>query len=346
MATAIASPEVTTADFQHIDYSTPAREQQKSKYLVGSWFDLIFICNLYWPLILLIDGWGGLRAHESLLFWQVFFVTTPHRWITLFLVFGDRDKYTQGINKYLIVTLLIVGSMSLLWLSVGSLLCLMAVDYVWNAWHFAAQHHGIYRIYSRGQTSGKSIWPHAEKWLFRSFILYVIARVAGWSWSTDRNSDWLSQLDYFMLAIPILVVIPQWITSIGSRWKESWTGALYTTSVMTLFSCLLLAVHIQSEKLVLQLALASALFHAVEYLGIVSWSMQSTRVVNRKDLFGYVGSRWIGYLMVFVIVLGAGAWAMEHGAVKLWAAINLMVAFLHYSFDGMIWKKPRQKKAL
>ncbi|HBN76326.1 MAG TPA: hypothetical protein DD473_11010 [Planctomycetaceae bacterium] len=346
MATAVASPDLTSPEYQNLENSSRTSDQHKSKYLVGSWFDLIFICNLYWPLILLIDGWGGLRAHESLLFWQVFFVTTPHRWITLFLVFGDREKYAQGINKYLIVTLLIVGSMSLLWLSVGSLLCLMAVDYVWNAWHFAAQHHGIYRIYSRGQSSNYSIWPRCEKWLYRSFILYAIARVAGWSWSNEQTSEWLFQLDYLMLAIPVLIVMRQWIASIGHRWAETWTGALYTTSVMTLFSCLLLAVHIHSEKLVIQLALASALFHAVEYLAIVSWSMQSTRVVKRKDLFGYVGSRWIGYLVVFVIVLGAGAWAMEHGAVKLWAAINLMVAFLHYSFDGMIWKKPRQAKVL
>jgi len=315
--------------------------QPAARFLVNSWFDLLFICNLYWPLVLLIDGWGGLRAHETLLFWQVFFVTTPHRWITLFLVFGDREKVRESGRLFAGIATLIVGSVALLWLSTGSLLCLMAIDYLWNAWHFAAQHHGIYRIYSR-QNDDVRLWlVRAEKWLFRLFILYVIARVAGWSWQYEQLTRIAHSVDLWMLLIPAAVIGLQCERGV----KRAWSGLVYTGSVLTLFSAMLLAVHFDAKLIVLQLALASALFHAVEYLAIVSWSMKSGKTTSRRDLFGHVGSRWLGYLVVFVVLLGASAWMLEQGAFKLWAAINLMAAFLHYSFDGIIWRKPRQRSA-
>jgi len=337
MATAIAPNQAVAESAAAVDVP----EQAQAKCLVSPWFDLLFVCNLYWPLLLLIDGWGGLRAHETMLFWQVFFVTTPHRWITLFLVFGDGEKLRQSGRLFAGVALLIVGSVSLLYLSVGSLLCLMAVDYIWNAWHFAAQHHGIYRIYSRTQTRQTANWIRAEKWLFRLFILYVIARVAGWSWEYDQLTSLARACDMWLLLIPLMIVASQFERGV----RACWTGLIYTISVLALFSALLLAVHFEQKQMVLQLALASALFHAVEYLAIVSWSMRSRKTTGRTDLFGYVGKRWLGYLIVFVVLLGASAWMLEQGAFKLWAAVNLMAAFLHYSFDGLIWKKPKRASA-
>ncbi len=335
MATAVAplnSPTTSTS----VDQVQPS-----ARYLVTPWFDLLFVCNLYWPLLLLIEGWGGLRAHETLLFWQVFFVTTPHRWITLFLVFGDRERLQHSGGLFAGIAILVVGSVSLLWLSTGSLLCLMAVDYLWNAWHFAAQHHGIYRIYSRQNGEARAWLVQAEKWLFRLFILYVIARVAGWSWQYEQLTQLAHSCDLWMLLIPAAVLGLQCERGL----KRSWSGLIYTASVLSLFSAMLLAVHFDAKQMVLQLALASALFHAVEYLAIVSWSMNSGKTASRRDLFGHVGSRWLGYLVVFVVLLGASAWMLEQGAFKLWAAINLMAAFLHYSFDGIIWKKPRRRTA-
>ena len=29
-----------------------------------------------------------------------------------------------------------------------------------------------------------------------------------------------------------------------------------------------------------------------------------------------------------------------------WACVNLVVSFLHYAYDGMIWKRPKQKPAV
>ncbi|WP_237226082.1 hypothetical protein [Rubinisphaera sp. JC750] len=335
MATVVAPARTVTAS------TTVERSQPTARFLVSPVFDLLFVCNLYWPLLLLIDGWGGLRAHETLLFWQVFFVTTPHRWITLFLVFGDGEKLHRSGRLFAGLAVLIVGSVSLLWLSTGSLLCLMAVDYLWNAWHFAAQHHGIYRIYSRQNSDSRRYRIFAEKWLFRVFILYVIARVAGWSWQYEQLTQLAHNCDMWMLLLPLAVVGLQ----IERGFKRGWPGLIYTASVLSLFSAMLLAVHFNSKQMVLQLALASALFHAVEYLAIVSWSMNSKKTTARRDLFGHVGSRWLGYLVVFVVLIGASAWMLEQGAFKIWAAVNLMAAFLHYSFDGIIWKKPRSKSA-
>src|SRR5688500_2706334 len=52
-------------------------------WLLGPWFDLFFIANLAWPLVLLAPLGESFGGHSGLQFWQVYYITTPHRWITL-----------------------------------------------------------------------------------------------------------------------------------------------------------------------------------------------------------------------------------------------------------------------
>ena len=122
----------------------PAAPLKATGWIVAPWIDLLFLANLAWPALLLLEGWGGLDAHDGLQFWQVYFVTTPHRWITLALVFVDRRQFVQRPLTYVglacVVTILCLTVRA----TTGTLTCLLAIDYAWNAWHFAAQHHGIY----------------------------------------------------------------------------------------------------------------------------------------------------------------------------------------------------------
>ena len=64
------------------------------------------------------------------------------------------------------------------WLVTGTFTCLALVDYVWNAWHFAAQHGGILRIYSRKAGGGR---PRLETIGVRTFVTYTSLRLAGWT---------------------------------------------------------------------------------------------------------------------------------------------------------------------
>ena len=130
----------------------PFRESARTSaqgWLFGPWTDLLFVANIAWPAIILLMVWGGLDMHLRVSFWQIYFVTTPHRWITLAVVFCDRDRFRERSPAFMGVAVAIAAICLGVCASTGTLTCLLAIDYAWNAWHFAAQHHGIFRIYGR-----------------------------------------------------------------------------------------------------------------------------------------------------------------------------------------------------
>lgn len=314
---------------------------RQSLFLLGPWFDLLFIANLYWPVLLLADVFGGEAWHGGLLFWQVYFVTAPHRWITLFLVGCDRRKTAGREWTFVAVTSGIVGGCLALQLGTNSLLCLGAIDYIWNAWHFASQHHGIHRIYERRENFNVSRrWAGIRKLLFRTFLLYVIARVAGLGWHIgELNWTWeLRRADPYMACLPVALLFGNW------RYRDRRAPSMsqvYFSSVMLLFLSMLAAAHFEQRQLVLQLALASAVFHSVEYFAIVSWASSSRSNCERVDVIGAMARNWALFVSFFILFLGVTNYVLAVGYEHIWILLNLIVAFLHYAYDGMIWKSQR-----
>jgi ABC-type Fe3+ transport system permease subunit len=104
---------------------------------------------------------------------------------------------------------------------------------------------------------------------------------------------------------------------------------------------LLWAVHERRLGLVLALATASALFHALEYLTIVSWSVRQrhTHLGNTMGILGMLVPRWGIALGLFVLILGVGGWLMDQYLLRAWLFLNVVVAFLHYAYDGLIWRR-------
>jgi len=290
-----------------------------------------------WPLILLAQFDEGFAGREGLRFWQVYFITTPHRWITLALVYFDRRRFGERKLAFLTVAAVVVAICLGVRISTGTLTCLLAIDYVWNAWHFAAQHHGIYRIYGRLSEPDRSTGLTSEKWALRLFILYVIIRVAGATWFMPTVEQFLAISDWFAITIPLGLLASNTV-----RARPGSQGQLiYLISMSVLYLSLLWAVHTRRPALILSLATASALFHAIEYLALVSWSVRSRRTVagGQLDLLSYLAPRWLVAMGVFLLVLGAGGWLLDQHQMRLWLTINVIVAFLHYAYDGMIWKQ-------
>lgn len=109
-----------------------------------------------------------------------------------------------------------------------------------------------------------------------------------------------------------------------------------------MYVCLLAAVHWQRPRLVLTLATAAALFHAVEYLSVVSWSVRQrhSKVADRMGLLAHLASRWALVIAIFILVLGAGGWLIDQRWMETWLLLNVVAAFLHYAYDGLIWRRP------
>ena len=102
-----------------------------------------------WPLLLLWQLGEGFSGREGLQFWQIYFLTTPHRWITLALVFLDREQFGRRRVRVSGDRCRRHDRLPRRPAYDRHLTCLLTIDYIWNAWHFASQHHGIYRIYTR-----------------------------------------------------------------------------------------------------------------------------------------------------------------------------------------------------
>ena len=111
--------------------------------------------------------------------------------------------------------------------------------------------------------------------------------------------------------------------------------------MLTLYISLLAAVHANRPALVLSLATASAVFHATEYLTLVAWSVHGrhTAKPDQLGIMSYLAPRWGLALGVFILVLGAGGWLLQKNYLQSWLLVNVIVAFLHYAYDGLIWRR-------
>jgi len=170
----------------------------------------------------------------------------------------------------------------------------------------------------------------------RIFLLYVIVRVAGAVWPYPALETALLTFDWVILAVPAWLLVRQATTRSSAP-----AAMLYLTSVCVLYVSLLAVVHFNYPALVLSLATASAVFHATEYLALVSWSAASKRSepLNRIGMIGYFLPRWGLVLATFILVLGASGWLLQKHMMQPWLLLNVIVAFLHYAYDGLIWRR-------
>jgi hypothetical protein len=401
-------------------------------WLFNPWFDLLLVAFALWPLVVLLRNWELMSGRSletvgafSITFWQIYFLTTPHRWITLALVYGDRDKFAERPRMFVGLALGAVGvclAFALAPLVVGwfrtgdlstvsftaqkndwftlflSLEFLMALDFIWNAWHFAAQHSGIHRIYGRMARPDVTRWAMFEKVVFRVFTLYVLFRVAlvaavpalleHWkAENTQVMKDWRPALqicDLVLLICPVLLLVREFLD-----WRPSVLGRLvYLVSVLAVYTGTLIMVHVYEAipvedpqalsvlgtstvglvgsplgpgpllaaatvvpgraanptqlfwgNLLLSFVLAIAMFHATEYLAIVSWSVKRKR--NPSGIFAHLAPMWGMALVIYLIALGLGGLLVNTWLQASWVFLNLIVSFLHYGYDGMIWKQAR-----
>jgi hypothetical protein len=209
------------------------------------------------------------------------------------------------------------------------------VDYVWNAWHFAAQHAGILRMYARKSPDAR---PKLETWGLRSIVFYTSLRLAGWS--TGWTEDWptanssLTALDIAM-TLPVLSLLAVELTR--RPWARPGKVA-YLTSVATLYLALLASVAFGKTTLVLSLTTAAAAFHAIEYLAVVTHYAQRRRTQGSRGLFRSMAGSWSVILAGYVVALGLMANFADAFWPEIWIGINLWAAGLHYAYDGLIWK--------
>ncbi len=323
--------------------ATQAKPPMDRGWLVSPCFDLLFLANFSWILIWLLSLPSD-TAIEPVRFWQVYFLTTAHRWLTLVVVAIDPDRrgeQSRPLAALAVLAAIVVGGV---YFGFGHFSCLPLVDLVWNGWHFAAQHAGILRMYSR-KVGGGSAW--LERYGLRLFVFYTTLRVAGWStgWiQADTNGQMiLRAIDMLVLALPSMLLLVQF-----RAWQANQWGKLaYLSSVCLLYAAILLSLHpaYGYGSYTIPLLLCSALFHATEYLAVLTVYAGRRRQSGSAGMFQKMAERWLPMLVGYVLLIGLlGSW-LEGPLGTVWVGLNLWAAFLHYAYDGMIWKLRRPETA-
>ena len=306
-------------------------------------YDLLFVANVAWPL-LLIPGLSS-SSETAIDFWQVYFLTLPHRWLTLFLVAIDPDRRVNIAFPLTAMAILFAAVIGGVYIGSNAFLCLGVIDYLWNGWHFASQHAGVLRIYSK--KSGGGI-PFLERWGMRTMITYVIFRTANSmtyaSWFPSPPANLLLWIDLIVMLIPMALLL----TNLTHWHFHRTPKIIYLLSVLLLYSGYLLSFRWMNPAWILCFATAASLFHAVEYLAIVSHYAMRRGTSGSPGWMRWMSPRWPLILVSFMLLLGSFSLWINQRSIELtlaWQGLNLWAAFTHYAWDGLIWKLRRAETA-
>src|SRR5262249_24034070 len=150
--------------------------------------------------------------------------------------------------------------------------------------------------------------------------------------------------DFAVLLLPAALLLTNLVGANRDR-----VGKLaYLGSVCLLYSGVVLSLRFGRPGLVLVFLAAGSMFHAVEYLAVVTHYARRRETVGSDGMFRALARHWLVFLGLYALVLGStGAWMSrpDSGLVVLWQGLNLWASFVHYAFDGMIWKLRRPATA-
>lgn len=322
--------------------------------MVSPGWDLVFILNAPWILfaaghVLSGDGW-----FPNVDDYRHFYITLPHRFITLVLVFLDRDQFSRRPKSFIAMPFAFTGLVLLagylgsgVFLNTDTLICILTIDYIWNAYHFASQHYGVTRIYGRKAGGGR---PALEKAILVPSISWALLSAANWGLVEGPLRPLFVALD----AAALLALL----SLLGIEFRSN-TRSLpkigYLVSITLLYGGSLLLPYIGWHGARLGFLVASGYFHAVEYLGIVHFYVKGKQRNGgfRRGVFRLVAPLWTQAVVLFALTVGTftllarNIMAAENKE-GVYLAILTVASFCHYAFDGMIWKlrKPNVSKAL
>jgi hypothetical protein len=304
--------------------------------------DLAFF-SYGWLLVLLpllwIDAW-----FYAVVF-AVIMVNDLHRHYTFVLVYGEPEEFEK--RKALYIGLPIVAALvSFAFVYSKSFPVLLTISVLWTMYHSVGQKYGITRIYARKAGYGEA-W--IEKGLIFSWFFYLVFAIAEKEAATLTQFEagrvvlaslgdllrYMTVLSYPILAVALVFTALFVRQEYLNRDRMSVAKMLYVTSILLLYS-----VFFRS------LVIGYVVFgfsHALEYIALVNIFVK-TKYAQRpevKSLLARASRRlWLSSSVFGVGVVGLCV------AAQLWNAEALAIyivgsSFLHFIYDGLIWKVRR-----
>lgn len=325
--------------------ATTAKTGSQRAWLVSPGFDLLLVANWGWPLFAALAAFapnGDVRHGLNL--YQAYCITFPHRFITLAVVLLDKKRLSGNPGPVLRTGAFVLALFFLLWLGTGSLNLVLLVDLFWNNWHGASQHSGVNRIYSIQAQPERDSSDAVGKAGLIFFTFYAVMRILDFAQLATGTPFFVGKnvlifafggrFDFLILLLPLTLLIREVFD-----YRPIFNGRLaHLASVCLIYSGIILSSHYGKHSLMLALVFSQVIFHGVEYLAIVDWSMDKR---CRRDEIGvstFLIRNWTENLGWFIGGIAVAGCLMSSYCAAVWAPIAALTSMLHYAMDGVIWK--------
>lgn len=325
----------------------PASENAQTRWICGQSQDLLMTFSWIPFSLLAMANLNNPEGLKSLMF-SVFLFSFMHQPLSLFLVYGDPERFELR-RKLFTWSPLIFAIAIYLALHVSPLLLALLAG-AWNVEHTLMQRYGITRIYGRmsGQNQGGVELPMLFSWLLLAAAWaaadpHTMDRVASLGIRGANRSafevlaEWRTAAE--MLLIPlsagVLILAGKWWIE-ESRRPGNRAKHLYLASTLALFVVMMI------NPIMGFVGYVGA--HSFEYFIIVNRAIEKGYIEpqNFRSPLGRAANgrlgRW-GLLTGYLLLIATTVYVLEnHASFLVYSMVFFTLGALHFFYDGFIWK--------
>ena len=329
-----------------------------NRWIINPYSDaLFFIATPVISLCVLLMANQYYSSEKIALFVLAFFAV-GHHLPGLMRAYGETDLFARYKVRFVVSPIVIASFVG--WSVYNGHLGFFILLAVWDMWHFFMQHYGFMRIYDLKRHKPSRLGSRLDWWVTATWFAFIIADSPHYLINFLERCHrygfglytWIDPLDFlvvrdliFYAAVLVSVI---YLANIVLEYRNGVPIVIPKLAIsITTFSTVYIA-YIVLEDVILGYAI-TALAHDVQYFAIV-WIYnngvlkRSKRAGKRffRFLFNDGRLRIVGFYLLLILGYGgieATARATQNFIVyDIVKVIIATSAFLHYYYDGFIWK--------
>ena len=318
---------------------------------------LFFIGMPLLSLLVLQFASNYFSSFDIALFVLAFFAV-GHHLPGLMRAYGERELFDRYKARFIISPIVIIACVG--WSVFNGHLGFFILLALWDMWHFFMQHYGFMRIYEvkrhkPSRLSGRLDWLLTATWFTYIVVAsphYLVNFMErchryGFGLYSWINPDYLQDLRQWMLVLAIAISIVYLAHLVRSSLQKQpivWPKlAISLTTFLTVYYA-----YIVLDDVILGYAM-TALAHDIQYFAIV-W-IYNHGVLKRSERLGASFYRYLFadgrfriilfYLVLILLYGGVETMARATENYLIYDLVKVLIAttaFMHYYYDGFMWK--------
>jgi hypothetical protein len=344
----VAGTAITSAATP-VAVGAPSADERSARYIISPTVDLIVFVFV---TLLTIGPWLASDRYGVPGSWVLVAVALfngPHlisTWTRVYL--PGRERFRRPVHYWVVPGLLAAFAIGCIAEGVMGPIYLRTVIFYWASWHFVAQAYGILRIYQRKHGAIGTIEARLEKAILFAVCFFCVSRrVYTGPWTLFGVSILHPHLRAWQVnavgGITLTLSLVYLLRLV--RRPQPFVRPLLLACTAFGFAMPFLVIKDGTSAFA-----AAALWHAVQYIGIV-WQYNRTCYAGRRDpdarviswvsqpgrtlaYVGVIAACAAGVYAVALVLMRVAGWSLPETSLALWTALTLG----HYYLDGVIWK--------